>query len=177
MRGLHGKEAFPSSEDVGFEKYTLEPSAQCCLGQALSGDVMIAAATRRRFFSLMGASPLVAKVAADKTVADISGLNISGLGTNDGLPIPSSDAPSTAQYRMALSNPTLRSVIEGMLYEDERKVYQIDSDLAAMKSWSLNAKITFQRQRVVETRIKYMREEHSWNRIQRFVMKALGFSL
>ena len=131
------------------------------------------AATRRRFFSVMGVSPLAAKAVADKAIADISGVSVSGLTTN-GPPLADGGQLSASQYRIALSNPTLRCAIEGMLYEEERKVYQIDSDMASKKSWSLNAKVAFQRQRNVEARIKYMSEEYAWNRVQRFVMKALG---
>lgn len=65
------------------------------------------AATRRRFLSLIGATPLAAKMAADKQIAsllnaDISGLGAAGVYTGYGAPSPSSTLSEEVPWRQKI---------------------------------------------------------------------------
>lgn len=131
-------------------------------------------ATRRKFFAFAGSAPLAARVAADKAISEIAHINSTGLASGEPM---GNVALTPGQYRLALLNPyTLRSV-EALLYEQERNVYNIDLDLAMCRSFSLAAKVTYQRQRNVEKRLKEMRYGYSWDRLSDMVKKALGLFL
>lgn len=130
-------------------------------------------ATRRRFFALAGSAPIAAKVAADKAVADLSGIAHGGSGLAFGNPTASAEITQD-QFRLAFLNPLMRSAIESSLYEQEKWVGHIDVDLASYRSFSMAAKIAFQRQRNVQRRIKNMSEGYSWDRLTKLVKKAIG---
>ena len=133
-------------------------------------------ATRRRFFALAGTTPLAAKAAIDKTISDLTGVAISGNGAFPVGGVPSSIAePGPDQYKLALFNPLTRRAIEEILYEQERHVGRLDVDLASYRSFSMAAKITFQRQRNVEQRMRDLTKDYSWNRLAGIARKALGF--
>ena len=129
-------------------------------------------ATRRRFFALAGASPLAAKAAADKTISELTGVATVGYG--NGQPSAISEV-SPDQYRFALLNPFTRRAIEELIYEQEHIVGRLDIDLASYKSFSMAAKVTFQRQRNVEQRMRDLTRDYSWNRLAGIARKALGF--
>lgn len=134
---------------------------------------MLMKATRRRFFALAGSAPIAAKVAADKAVADLTGVAHGGNGMSFGNPSGMLEVTND-QYRMAFLNPFTRGAIESLVYEQERCIGVLDVDLAACRSFSMAAKITFQRQRNVERRIKDMSEGYSWDRLTKLVKKAIG---
>lgn len=134
---------------------------------------MLMKATRRRFFALAGSAPIAAKAAADKVVADLSGVAHSGTGLAFGNPAGGMEVTAD-QYRMAFLNPFTRGAIESLVYEQERYIGVIDVDLASCRSFSMAAKITFQRQRNVQRRIQDMSEGYSWDRLTKLVKKAIG---
>lgn len=82
--------------------------------------------------------------------------------------------PTNEQMQEALRFPQAREVVTHLLYEEERLVGRIDPDLAVMRSFSLNAKIAFQRQRNVERRLAGMGHEYPYQRINRAIFKVLG---
>lgn len=76
--------------------------------------------------------------------------------------------------RWALKNPELRAELESLVYEDNRHVGWLDHDLASKRSFSLAAKVTFQRQRNVQRRIEQdVLESSPWRRISAWSDRAL----
>lgn len=145
-------------------------------------------ANRRRFLQVIGlapvAGPLAAKAAADKTIAEAAGVGLSGLGAPFGfLGNPSYGEPQPSpglkhlDFRVAMRIPAVRRQIEEAMYEQERVVLRIDPDLAALRSFSLNAKITFQRQRNVAREMDLLQNQYAWHRIQNAVRRFVGMEL
>lgn len=132
-------------------------------------------ATRRRFFGFLGTAPLAARAAAEKTASDISGVWLNPPGYGQGTPASQAQLPPD-QIRSALLNLRTKRMVEEILYEEERNISRIDPDLAVLRSFSLNAKVTFQRQRNVEWRLRNMQSGWTWDRIDRLLKKAVGLS-
>lgn len=120
---------------------------------------------RRSFLRLLGLSPIAAKVAADQAAADLSGVTANGLSFeppefgaswmgHSGEKLITDEIEShrgrSKLIRLACKVPQLYSELESELYRSHKHIGSIDPDLASMKSFSLAAKITFQRQRNVE---------------------------
>lgn len=144
------------------------------------GGNMKMMSNRRRVLQLIGlspaAAPLAAKAAFDGEAMKLAGMvELSGGG---GCPAPSANSdPSRAQIRLALMNKSVRQEIEANVYEQERFVGRLDPDLAALRSFSLNARIAFQRQRNVERRLQDMQQDWSWLRFNDIIFKAIGLKL
>lgn len=142
---------------------------------------------RRRALALFARAPIVGAIAgkqiADEAVGKLisgghSGL-LSGLGAS-GVTQPagtSKIALSHTHYQAALRLPAVRSVIEAMLYEESRTVHAIDPDIAVMRSFSLAAKVAYQRQRNVARRLQDMQNPYPWQRITAIVARALGLTV
>ena len=127
---------------------------------------------RRKVLSLMGVAPLAAK----KVAADISGVAASGgvyAGTGYSVPAcsPAIGFDEEAAARAAWAIPSQRKVLESMIFERERGVGHIDHDLMSKKSFSLAAKVTFQRQRNVDAAMKSQIGDYSWKRTEEFLRK------
>jgi hypothetical protein len=135
---------------------------------------------RRSILRMFASAPLVAKATADKAVANLTGIASEGLQYGGGC-APSGEGPKPHEFAAFLRNAVARREIETILYrEQERMVGAIDPDLAALRSFSLNAKITFQRQRNVARRLEEMQRPYSWDRIADMVrnpLKAFGTSV
>lgn len=91
-----------------------------------------------------------------------------------GMAIPDYDTPEN--WRRVLANKVFRSQIESIYYEEYRAVPGIDPDIAVLRSFSPMAKVTFQRQRNVESRMRSQQEQYMGRRIRELAMKALGFT-
>lgn len=141
---------------------------------------------RRAFLALVGLSPF-GKAAAEAAAADLAGLDFGPRmgGSGGASPAPpmgmqtASDqvaetTPKAWQFRAAMANPALRAAIEDTLYEEERFVSYIDMDLATKRSFSLAAKVTFQRQRNVERRMTQYQNPWPYQRINTMVWGLLG---
>lgn len=126
---------------------------------------------RRKFFQALTAAPLVARQAAEQAASRLTGVAVDmpGFGAPRGAPSQSSAEPSTTDYQRAFLDRALRHQVERLIYEEERYIGRIDPDLAVLRSFSLNAKIAFQRQRNVTLRIKQMQEEWPWQRVKKLV--------
>ncbi|MBK8009583.1 MAG: hypothetical protein IPK23_15025 [Rhizobiales bacterium] len=75
-----------------------------------------------------------------------------------------------------LANAAARAEAESVIFEDERKVGFIDPDIACARSYSLNAKIAYQRQRNVERRLQQLQNEWPWQKLEgigRRIMKEI----
>lgn len=136
---------------------------------------------RRKFLGAIAAAPMAASAIAQETAANLSGLSINGAakslgsiaGVNQGL--GSYSQTKAPDYKSLFSNPAFRQGYEALIYERERRVGAIDPDISCMRSFSLSAKITFQRQRNVQREIEQMQLDNPWSRAQDFISKALGF--
>ena len=123
-------------------------------------------ANRRTFFGFLGAAPIAIKQAGDKAIANLAAVNEAPYGgATPCSPAPDGITSATRQKIISQFRPDFESLI----YERERRVGVIDADIAVHKSFSLNAKITFQRQRNVA---REMKEEEtglsSWGSVGRF---------
>ena len=134
---------------------------------------------RRAFLRVAALSPLAAKKAAEATAAEMSGTITAGHGKWYGSgadPEPNTTAsPSKTDWRRMLGDAVHRREVESVLFEDERKVGFIDPDIACARSYSLNAKIAYQRQRNVERRLQQLQDEWPWQKLEgigKRIMKA-----
>ena len=120
---------------------------------------------RRKILGLFATAPVTSKLAAKELLED-SQLNLMGLDRsltstmNTGIPGvgapgngPKSESPEKLIQR-AMKIPVLREKILEIALEDEFQVYSLDYDIANKRSFSLAAKVTFQRQRNRERFIK-----------------------
>jgi hypothetical protein len=140
---------------------------------------------RRRFFGLMAAAPMAAKTVAESAAADLARLKVSGLvdggsisgGGIYGTPMPAQGAVGDprAMLKRALLDPKKRAEIESLLFERYTAVGAIDPDIACYRSFSLNAKITFQRQRNVERALQEELGEATWQRWHELYRKVTGW--
>ena len=74
--------------------------------------------------------------------------------------------------RRAFGNADTFETVRSILFEENKIVGAIDHDLASKRSFSLAAKVTFQRQRNVERRIEEMKTEYTGSRIYSAMRKA-----
>lgn len=134
---------------------------------------------RRKFFQALTAAPLMARAAAEEAVKKLASIGAIGHGV-PGIDLHAMvrEIPLSGQYetaspanpagdwrllrqmrddiiRKALETKKSRAELEALLYEEHRCVYGLDYDLAANRSMSLAAKVTFQRQRNVKRDIDY----------------------
>lgn len=131
---------------------------------------------RRSFLRVLAAVPFAGRAAADATAKELSGLNshlgsgIPAAGDLAGAVFGSSAGQSActntfggggeSRYwsaearrgaiKIILEDRTNHAEITSTLYRCHRRIHSIDPDIGSKRSWSLAAKITFQRQRMVE---------------------------
>lgn len=75
---------------------------------------------------------------------------------------------------MAMHLPQIREHVRSVIFEEQQHVGYIDADIAVLRSFSLNAKVTYQRQRNVERRLYQLQHEWPWQRMNTIVSKAIG---
>lgn len=119
---------------------------------------------RRGFFKTLAAMPLAVKAAADKAMAEVSGLgHIDGLGAPSHFILGGGGIPAETVSKAASQTSVIRQWIKTFglpeheidRFRDEtRYVYSLEPDIACKRSWSMNVKILAQRQRNLERRIK-----------------------
>lgn len=133
-------------------------------------------ANRRRFLGFMAASPIAGRKLAQETAERLSGIAMHAPGWLDtgGDPTASSDI-THLQWRALLKIPQARAAITAQLFERERTVHRIDHDLAVKRSFSLAAKIAYQRERNVARELSLLEEQYPWQRLQNVGKKFLGF--
>lgn len=160
---------------------------------------------RRSVLKFLGASPIVAREAAEQAAKSLSGVTRGGMGMPglDIRDIVRADAPSTfpmndcanivgqqtgSDWRVvremrdkiildALRTKESRRELETILYENHRTVHGLDHDIAANRSWSLAAKLVYQRQRNVERDIEHtMMNQNPWERARDWKDRILSFA-
>lgn len=128
---------------------------------------------RRGFLRMLSASPLAARAAAEEAAAKLARVDLSGV--SPGSPIGGGPQDLTPdQWSQVLRLPGARRQLESLLFEDERNVGAIDHDLAVYRSFSLAAKIAFQRQRNVQRRLEGMQGNWMWRRLEKVGRSFLG---
>lgn len=150
---------------------------------------------RRGFLKLLPVAGLAGKAAAEDAATRLAGLGTTGLAQNvgggfaaEGLGCASNQVqPASLAQGSAISVdvrrkiiqrvlrlPNLRGELESILYEDQRHVGFIDPDLAAKRSFSLAAKVTFQRQRNVERALQnQVYQDSTYQRVERWTERVL----
>lgn len=132
---------------------------------------------RRGLLGAIAALPIAGKAAADAAVAELARVRlpaVTPLAGSYGVESAAIGEPTKEQYRFLLSQPDVRKFVESTIFDSERHVSSIDPDLACMKSFSLNAKIAFQRQRNVERHIERMQVDYPWTRMNRYLLSLVG---
>src|SRR5690606_32050285 len=128
----------------------------CCGGTFLPRGVVMKPGTRRGFLKLMAAAPL-----AKHAVEEEATRALTGIGSTGHMHVARGVAPSLGggviqhgDVAKALLNSTFRAELESIAYATNKQVNFLDVDLATKKSFSLAAKVTFQRQRNVQREIE-----------------------
>lgn len=107
-----------------------------------------------RALGLAPAAPILAKVSADKTIADLVGISPANVATYH--PPPLSDTPDVQTQSVRhwkqkiirfLTNRTLPYWFEEEVRLRNRNVSFLDPDIANKRSWSMAVKIVTQRER------------------------------
>jgi opacity protein-like surface antigen len=140
---------------------------------------------RRRFFGLMAAAPIAAKATAQSAAADLAKIQVNGLGQYGAIsggysvgglsPSPDYGIDPRSLLKKALLDPSKRAEIESLMFERHRGVGAIDADLACYRTFSLNAKIAFQRQRNVRLALQEEVGESGWQRWHESFHKLTGW--
>lgn len=124
---------------------------------------------RRSLLRALGVAPLAARAAAEKAAASLAAVQMGVGEAHSGLP---SAAPQSAGgyavfkrssiLELALRTQADRDEIESLYYR-AAYVAALDPDLAGKRSWSLAAKITFQRQRNVKRMMEQEMDRSPWD--------------
>lgn len=142
---------------------------------------------RRGFLAVLSRAPVVGAIAgkmmAEQAAGQMAGISLTG-GVVGPSGAPSStwvneNDPTTSQRQLALRIPGVRAQIESLLYEQERRIGFIDPDIAVMRSFSLNAKIVYQRQRMVARELSLLQEGEwlsPWRRVNKAILRGLGLA-
>lgn len=148
---------------------------------------------RRKLLGWIGMAPVAAPLAAnqitaalgeklafDAQAAKLASIDITGMTEKSvGLGIHENNPPQYIhKVRRILANEFYRRQVESSLYEANADVRCLDPDIANKKSFSLSAKVTFQRQRNVAKELQRIQTEGDWwnktgELIQKFVNTLL----
>lgn len=152
---------------------------------------------RRGFLQVLGGTALAGRKVAEETARKLIGVHI-GSGTpliqslgntlkEEGFAGPIAQS-GTDHHRgivdwqrlrnkaveAALADKQQRRELESILYRRYRNVYQLDPDLACNKSFSMAAKLAYQRQRLVENELdRGLEDNKEWHDIQSWRDKVL----
>lgn len=131
---------------------------------------------RRGFLRALPAAPLAAKAAADAAIMESSNIGRIGMFPGDQAKNCAPVAYDKNWYDRRKSiflSPDVGSEIRSFLFEKNRQVQYIDPDIACLRSFSLNAKIAFQRARNVERQFQAEITESVWTRMEQYVASKL----
>jgi hypothetical protein len=139
-------------------------------------------ATRRRFFSLAGATPIAAKVAADSAVLGlvVGPVENASLSLSYGGPPASVTDETPYERRVIGASDYVRmfgvpEVLEFELRDRSRHVYSIETDIANKRSWSVSVKVAVQRQRNYDREVEKISRSGFVARGRGALKKFLGF--
>lgn len=105
--------------------------------------------TRRKFLGFIALSPVAAKATAEETAKELSGINTRGFGT-----VENYSGPIEDDYKPSLRIKLLRRLLKlgipefkkAKMRREARSVYNLNPNIAAMKSTSLVAKVRQQKE-------------------------------
>ena len=117
---------------------------------------------RRGFLGSMTQAPLAAKIATEGQVAELMGVRVDGLKGGTHPPGNASGDSTPDQWARAFRTALFKDTARSMLYEMEHTIWALDVDLASKRSFSMAAKLTFQRQRNVERRLELIQKTPAW---------------
>jgi hypothetical protein len=112
-------------------------------------------------------APLAAKEVLDQNILKYTTVDPTDLARGRAMGLAYDGASATgvsSNYKAAqylLQNKALPDYIERELRETSKYVYNLDPDIACKRSFSINAKICFQRQRNYQDALRRI-EERSW---------------
>jgi len=137
---------------------------------------------RRNFLRGAVAAPFAAKRVAEQAAASLSQLSVGavgagpiGYGAKEVPSVQAAQSPLSPPWAKALANATIRKDLESIYFERERGVSHIDHDLAVLRSVSLSAKITYQRERNVRRSMDGLVDEQGWyGRFAKIAKKVAG---
>lgn len=134
---------------------------------------------RRSFLGALAAAPFAGRTAAEQ-IAMQSKISTGGLVTKTEpfhtlFTVGGSKEPQKEMWREAFSMfPELRAERESLFFEQET-VSSIDPDIAVYRSFSLNAKIAYQRQRNVALKMRNLQGETDYSRAKDVAARVLSF--
>lgn len=140
---------------------------------------------RRRVLSLLGigaaSAPLAAKAAADAqmgALTSLAGYEVPPLAA--GVEIATSGIPSDAKAYISMSNylkvfGKLPQHIDHDVRERAKRVSYLDPDIAALKSFSMAAKIQWQRERNYDREVERYKNMGWYETMQDSFQKVAGF--
>lgn len=128
-------------------------------------------ASRRKFFGIAAVSPFAAKKAVEETAMQLVQGSALGRGyAGECASVPTGPSRTPKDFARAFLDPKFRSAMEAAAFNNNRHVTYIEHDIASKRSFSLAAKITFQRQRNVERELSsYVAEpQYYWQIIENY---------
>lgn len=150
---------------------------------------------RRSFLRVLGTAPLAGRAAAEAVAKELNQIGLSGgvphsatlrdvvsnsansIGEVGQSLMPMSNGWNTLARREAmrliLSDKQRGAEIRSILSQNYRRIHQIDPDIAGRHSWSLAAKIAYQRQRCVDQEIAEVHEASPWHTARNWVEDQL----
>ena len=143
--------------------------------------------TRRRFFGLMGATPLAAKAAADAEIKQLMSMSYyEGLGRAGMSLTYGKDACDIGLEKLSWVDKTIRCAehirlfgvpefVERRFREESKNVHCLDPDIASKRSWSMAVKVMTQRERNYGRKIEQLLAESDAARSRGLLSKLLGF--
>lgn len=121
---------------------------------------------RRGLLRSLAALPAALSVVSQRVGVDLGG----PIPTARGMPAEAPPPTYNGRWQEVIrSSLVARAEYESLLYERFRTIGYIDPDLAVYRSFSLAAKICFQRQREVQRALAEADEADVWSRIHRFM--------
>jgi hypothetical protein len=129
---------------------------------------------RRKILGLFSTAPFAAKQAVEAQAAALAHVEISGIHDHNpgGMGVEAtSDGYTHEQVKRALLKPFIGDQIRERIKAEHAHVYAIDYDLASKRSFSLAAKICYQRQRNIERELERMQRESNWYWLRDFIKK------
>lgn len=131
---------------------------------------------RRSFLKFLPTAGVAVRSAAEAVARDLAKVEVSGLGNSSyGEPLSSGAFANDKNEKLlsqALQSEKMFGEIESLSFENNRFVSRIDPDIAVMRSFSLNAKICFQRQRNVA--LDMQEKSGAWKYPYRRMLELIG---
>jgi hypothetical protein len=131
-------------------------------------------ASRRGFLGALGAAPVVGKLAAKEMAEkEVASLGVPHGVVGAGL-FNSSSTDREDLKKRAIRLPGVRRELYSYFMEQERTtpIPAIDVDIAVHRSFSLSAKVTYQRQRNAQRKIDEMENGYLWDRFDKILSAA-----